>query len=132
MLASKNARITELETDLRKLCEENLPFHEGAQRHIDHLEGRIAVFEAEARQSLLPELEMSRARIAELERERAEIYGSVTWQLVAGLRTLKQRLASAGVLGRLVVLIIRVAQITLNEGPAGVGRRIARRLVGVR
>jgi hypothetical protein len=132
MLASKNARIAELETDLRKLCEENLSFHEGAQRHIDHLESRIAVLEAEARQSLLPELEMSRARIAELERERAEIYGSVTWRLVVDLRTLKQRLAGAGALGRLVVLIIRVVQITLNEGPTGVGRRIARRLVGVR
>ncbi len=42
MLASRERRIRELESMFRDLCDTNAEFHNGGQRHIDHLEAKLS------------------------------------------------------------------------------------------
>jgi len=74
------------------------------------------------------ELTAVRARIGELEAELAAIRDSPTWRLASRLRGLRRGIAALGPVGRPLAGAIRLAQITLNEGPGGVTERARQRL----
>ena len=74
------------------------------------------------------ELETTRARIAELEAELDAIRHSPTWRLATRLRAWKRGIGVLGPLGRPLALAVRAAQITVNEGPAGLRQRAVQRL----
>jgi len=74
------------------------------------------------------ELLALRVRIAELEVELEGIRTSPTFRLATQLRGIKRGMAELGPVGRPIAGAVRLGQIALNEGPAGLVERARHRL----
>ena len=74
------------------------------------------------------ELMALRARIADLETELDGIRTSPTYRLATRLRGIKRGIADLGPVGRPIAGAVRLGQIALNEGPAGLVERGRQRL----